>query len=150
MDGIISISTIVTQRLLIHRVPLEIIQKILHEAFNDQIIRYPNLYHSRRTGWVDDFFDNCRSCGILVLGRDEYCQFCHSFVCEYCVLPGELNKREHPTLKHIPASNLNHKSNGCNLCKDIEFSCRICDKTETFYSHWGPHSCEDHQVKNVN
>ena len=125
MDNIISISSIVTQRLLIRGVPMEIIQNILFDAFNDQIIRYPNFYHSPKTGWIDDYLDNCQSCGIAVLGRDEECQFCHSHICEFCVLPGILNKRAHPTLKYIPASRLDHKSNGCKLCKDKNLGWRI-------------------------
>jgi hypothetical protein len=101
MDNIISNTVIITKCLLSYKIPHQIIEKILLQAFNPEIIRYPSLY-STHICWDEKyhldcegnqapnyefgFNNNCRTCNIILSDELLNCQICGNimYCCKFC------------------------------------------------------------------
>jgi hypothetical protein len=92
MDHILSNTIIITKCLLSYKIPHQIIEKIILEAFNPEIIRYPSLYstHVCHPNCHGGNF-NCHECHMILNEllecyscKNNYCKFCADELTEEC------------------------------------------------------------------
>ena len=84
MDAILRSTIRVTKCLLSHGVVQENVEKIILEAFVDEVERYPVLYEDNvhtNNGWT--VHKNCTVCKIVIPELDSKCFGCSKTVCRF-------------------------------------------------------------------
>ena len=115
MDAILRSTIRVTKCLLSYGVVQENVERIILEAFADEVERYPVLYEDNvhsNNGWT--VHKNCTFCKIVIPELDSKCFGCSKTVCRFC-------------LKNECCPSCNEFFNKkCMVCKEIPSIPVIC------------------------
>jgi hypothetical protein len=86
MDDILKKTIRVTKCLLSYGIVQENVEKIVLEAFQDEILRYPVLYENnvhQDGAWLRN--KNCKTCGMTIPERFSQCASCSNSTCRFCL-----------------------------------------------------------------
>ena len=86
MDAILKSTIRVTKCLLSYGVVQENVEKIILEAFADEIVRYPVLYERNlyeENSWTK--YKNCLNCKIVITEIASKCDNCRETICRFCL-----------------------------------------------------------------